>query len=169
MSAKKKIRFLTSPKELKLTVRAAAVLLASPVLLKRYDIQKTVGLLTPRRAVKSKKRVSQDRVIDLCHRVLSGFSKVSYKTNCLRRCLLYYHCLRRQGEPVEIIFGVKMGKDDLQGHCWLTSGERLIGDREEMVKQFTPMFSLPSLEAADDSDSELWTTIERLNKLSFDD
>ena len=167
MSASKKIRFLTSPTELKLTARAAAVLLASPVLLKRYDIQKTVDRLTPKKRVKKKRRLDPDRVIYLCHRVMSGFARVSYKPNCLRRSLLLYHCLRRNGTPVEIHFGVKMGKEALEGHCWLTTDEGLIDDREEMVSQFAPMFSLPHPETANGSGSEIWSTIDRLDKLSF--
>ena len=103
MSAAKKIRFLTNPTEVKLTVRAAAVLLASPVLLKRYDIRKTVDFLTPRRRVKPKKQLSRDRVIDLCHRVMNGLAKVAFKPNCLRRNLLMYHCLRRHGADEESI------------------------------------------------------------------
>lgn len=169
MSATKKIRFLTRPREVKLTVRAAAVLLAAPVLLKRYDIRRTVDILTPRRGLKDKKRIPQDRVIYLCQRVLNGYARVAQNPNCLRRSLLLYHCLRRHGTPVEINFGVKMGQEELKGHCWLTTSDGLVEDREEMVRQFTPMFSLPKSEHEDAvEDAELWATIERLDKLTFD-
>lgn len=170
MSASNKLRLLRKPAELKLAVRAAAVVLASPVLLKRYDIQKTVEILTPQKRAKPKKRLPPDRVIQLCHRVLDGFARVSRPTNCLRRNLLLYHCLRRHGTPVEINFGVKMGEGQLQGHCWLTTSEGLIEDREEMVEQFAPMFRLPRTEKNGVGDDvELWSTIERLDKLTFDE
>jgi len=169
MGAAKKIRFLTNPTEVKLTVRAAAVLLASPVLLKRYDIQKTVDFLTPRRRVKPKKQLSHERVIYLCQRVLNGFARVAFRSNCLKRSLTMYHCLKRHGAAVDIHFGVKMGDEELQGHCWLMVDNQLVGDSEEMVGQFAPMFSLPHSETTNGDGSEIWRTIEKLDKLSFDD
>jgi hypothetical protein len=168
MSVSNKLRVAMNPAELFLIARIATVLLILPASLKLLNINRITRMLTPRRTRTPPEQLSPERITYLCLRVLTLFGRISYRSNCLRRCLLLFHCLRYHGKPVVIHFGVKPSGEDLVGHCWLTLDGVLYHDRIEMVSQFTHMFSLPSPAPVTGSSSEGRTTSPDLRTVSFD-
>lgn len=62
-----------------------------------------------------------------------------WRHTCLRRCLVLYHVLRRQGTPVELCVGVRRGEgQELAAHAWLELGgehflEQSSGEEREFV------------------------------------
>jgi hypothetical protein len=168
MSVSNKLRVAMNPTELFLVARITAVLLALPVFLNLLNINRMVRILTPGRVRTPPGQLSPERVTYLCLRVLTLFSRFSYRSNCLRRCLLLFHCLRYYGTPVLINFGVKPGGDELLGHCWLTLDGVLYQDRIDMVSQFTHMFSLPRLASVSGDPSGRGEKPPDLRAVSFD-
>lgn len=168
MGALNKIRVVVNPSELLLIMRITAVLLVLPVSLKFMNIHRIVQTLTPVRTRKPPEGLPPERISYLCLRVLGLFGRLSYRTNCLRRCLLLFHCLRYYGSAVVIHFGVKPGGEDLLGHCWLTVDGVLYQDSADMVRRFTHMFSLPSGEPAAGAPSGLRDEGPDLRTISFD-
>ncbi len=143
MSISNKLGVATNPTEMRLIARITAVLLTLPLLLKLFNINRIVTMLTPEPPREPRRQLSRERVAYLCIRVLTLFGKLSYRSSCLRRCLLLFHCLRVYGTPAVIHFGVKTRTEELLGHCWLTIDGSLYHDRIDMVSQFTHMFALP--------------------------
>lgn len=143
MSISNKLRIAANPAERRLVGRAAAVALILPVLLRFCGIERIVAFLTPPPPARGRRQPSRERIAYVCLRMLGAYDRLWYRSNCLRRSLLLYHCLRTAGTPAVIHFGVKQGSDALLGHCWLTVDGVLVNDRAEMVSQFTPMFTLP--------------------------
>lgn len=43
-----------------------------------------------------------------------------FRPTCLKRSLLLFHFLRREGIPVKIHYGISKNGDKLEGHSWLT-------------------------------------------------
>jgi len=66
---------------------------------------------------------------------------------CLRRSLVRYHFLRREGLPVMLQFGAKFvgGKPDREvtGHAWLTLDGQPYHEADENWRGFVVMFSFP--------------------------
>jgi hypothetical protein len=168
MSISNKLRVAMNPAELFLVARITAVLLILPASLKLLSINRITRMLTPRRRRTPPEQLSPERITYLCLRALTLFGRISYRSSCLRRCLLLFHCLRYYGKPVVIHFGVKPSGEDLVGHCWLTVDGALYHDRIEMVSQFTHMFSLPSRSPVTGGPSEERSTIPDLRTVSFD-
>ncbi|MEK7324660.1 MAG: lasso peptide biosynthesis B2 protein [Chloroflexota bacterium] len=67
---------------------------------------------------------------------------------CLRRSLVRYHFLRREGLPVVLQFGAKFvaGKLDREvtGHAWLTLDGQPYHEADENWRGFVVMFSYPN-------------------------
>ena len=65
---------------------------------------------------------------------------------CLRRSLLRYHYLRRNGLPVVIHFGARRLGDDIAGHAWLTLYGQPYHEKPEHVLLHSLMWSYPDTE-----------------------
>lgn len=67
---------------------------------------------------------------------------------CLRRSLVRYHFLRREGLPVVLQFGAKFvaGAPDREvtGHAWLTLNGKPYYEADENWRGFVVMFSYPN-------------------------
>lgn len=67
---------------------------------------------------------------------------------CLRRSLVRYHFLRREGLPVTLQFGAKFvaGKPDREvtGHAWLALDGQPYHEADENWRGFAIMFSFPN-------------------------
>jgi hypothetical protein len=62
---------------------------------------------------------------------------------CLPRALSLYQCLRREGLPVQLVFGVRPGLRIEEGHAWLQMrGEPLLEPADRM-QGFVPVFLHP--------------------------
>lgn len=74
---------------------------------------------------------------------------------CLRRSLVRYHFLRREGLPVRLRFGAKFvgGKPDrdVTGHAWLTLDGQPYHEAGENWRGFAIMFSFPNSNANSNS------------------
>ena len=67
---------------------------------------------------------------------------------CLRRSLVRYHFLRREGLPVILQFGAKFVADkpdrEVTGHAWLTLDGQPYYEADENWRGFVIMFSFPN-------------------------
>lgn len=58
---------------------------------------------------------------------------------CLQRSYQFRQLLRRHGVHVDWVFGVRTWP--FGAHCWLQIGDRVIADRLERVRRYTPIMS----------------------------
>jgi len=56
---------------------------------------------------------------------------------CLQRAFQLRRLLARRGIAVDWVFGVRTWP--FGAHCWLQSGDMLVGDRLERVGRYTPI------------------------------
>ena len=59
---------------------------------------------------------------------------------CLARALAYRMIALRRGHAASLVIGVKF--DPFAAHCWVQDGPRLLNDRLERVRLFTPIMVL---------------------------
>jgi hypothetical protein len=65
---------------------------------------------------------------------------------CLKRSLLLYHFLRKEGLPVVVNIGVTKENGDLIGHSWLTLDGVPFYETRENAGRFNTVLSYPSQE-----------------------
>jgi hypothetical protein len=58
---------------------------------------------------------------------------------CLRRSLVLWYLLRREGIDSELRIGVRKEAEKIIGHAWVEIDGSVINDDVENIKQFTPM------------------------------
>jgi len=62
---------------------------------------------------------------------------------CLPRTLSLYHCLRLEGVPVEVVFGVRPHSGLQEGHAWLELDGRPLMEPAQRMQGFVPIFHHP--------------------------
>lgn len=62
-----------------------------------------------------------------------------YKATCLRRSLLVWGLLRRQGVQSKICFGVRMSDCKLEAHAWLEYKGLVLNDSLMVNHRYTPL------------------------------
>ena len=65
-----------------------------------------------------------------------------YWTNCLRKSLVLWFLLRRQGIDSELRIGVRREQDKFEAHAWIEYEGRVLNDNQNVRQQFA-MFEHP--------------------------
>lgn len=106
-----------------LAFQIGVLLCRLPVLLRLYALPTLLHRLTPSDAtIMIAPDLERDRAVRLVRQVcqLRLFRTRLFPLVCLRQSLSLYYTLTRLGCPVMIHFGVRKGKEELQGHSWVT-------------------------------------------------
>jgi hypothetical protein len=113
----------------------------------RGPLPEALQKLTPMREPAINVEADAERIRDLAD-VVALLDRRSPLGLCLRRSLVRYHFLRREGLPVVLQFGAKFvgGKPDREvtGHAWLTLGGNPYLEADENWRGFVVMFSYPN-------------------------
>jgi hypothetical protein len=68
-----------------------------------------------------------------------------YRATCLRRSLLVWWFLRREGIRGEVCFGVRMRDGRLEAHAWVEYNGVVVNDSPAVRAQYQPLYhALPS-------------------------
>jgi hypothetical protein len=114
-------------------------LAASRWRLKVLGLNRTLGAITRRKA-KVANHCSVD-VSEQLRRTIGAFRGaggiVSTLDNCLSQSVAVAGRLLRQGVRTNLVLGVRLGP--FSAHCWVQHGDRLVNDRIDMVRMFTPI------------------------------
>jgi hypothetical protein len=79
------------------------------------------------------------RATDLSEIVETAARKRLVNATCLRRSLVLWYLLRKEGIESELRFGVRKVSDEIIGHAWVEIDGSVINDDVRYIKQFTPM------------------------------
>jgi hypothetical protein len=63
-----------------------------------------------------------------------------YKATCLRRSLLVWWLLRRQGIESQLDFGVRMVDGKLEAHAWVEYNGMVVNDSENVRQDFQTLY-----------------------------
>ena len=88
--------------------------------IRRRGLMDLIKLLTPRRT----RRGHRARRIVVFVNWWLNRNIFMLRPTCLRRSLLLYRFLTREGLPVRIHYGIKKTSDRSEGHSWLTLDDR---------------------------------------------
>jgi len=116
-----------------LAIQVVFLLCRLPVLLRLYALPTLLHrLTTPDATGMAPSEVKRDRAVRVVLRVcqLRPFRFRLFPRTCLRQALALYYMLTRLGYPVMIHFGVRKGKEELQGHSWITVKGMPVTQRE---------------------------------------
>jgi len=130
-----------------LAIQVGVLLCRLPVLLRFYALPTLLHRLTPPDSnAMTANEVTRDRAVHVVLQVcqLRFFRTRLFPLACLRQSLTLYYTLTRLGYPVMIHFGVRKGKEELEGHCWLTGKGMPVTERGESSASYRIVYSYPS-------------------------
>lgn len=152
----KTVELLCQRQNLKTLLQMFAFAAVMPILIKCFSLQRILGMMTPREKAQAQNtsHASVKRIVSLGLLLLNR-NRLFLKNSCLKRSLLLYYFLRKDGVNVQIYFGIKKLDDRLSGHSWLTQDGNLLADREQHRRAFTEVLSFP---AAKNINHSTWQT-----------
>ena len=77
---------------------------------------------------------------------IMGRLRGPWRLTCLRRSLVLYYLLRRAGQPVGLVIGVRRGEGrDFEAHAWLTCrGQPYLEDSDSHMPEFKVIAKFPA-------------------------
>jgi len=132
--------------DLPLSRLRAADLLSIWLLLARARRQVRAEPLEHVLELRRARRVSNERkdardVEALCARFRRARALVPVRPTCLQDSLALRDWLAARDASAAIVFGVKL--DPFAAHCWLQSGDTVLNDAPDKVREFTPILVVP--------------------------
>ena len=79
-------------------------------------------------------------VSDLARGYADARLYVPARRRCVPDSLAMIYSLWRRGHDAELYFGVRL--EPFAAHCWVQSGDLLLSDPLDIVREFTPVFRL---------------------------
>lgn len=123
------------------TTSALSCLAATRLRLKAAGLGRTLSWLSTRKARLPKSDASPDGQVE---RIMAGFIAAarfaSQLDNCLGHSLAVASKMIAKGMRPDVVLGVQLGP--FSAHCWIQYDDRLVNDRFDMVRAFTPILVL---------------------------
>lgn len=118
-------------------LQAGAILFAAGLACRGKSI---LDLIAPdaRRAARPDETAAAGRIVAAARAALPW---IPLEGECLQRSYQLRRLLRRHGILVDWVFGVRTWP--FGAHCWLQIGDRVVVDRLERVRRYTPIMSAP--------------------------
>jgi hypothetical protein len=130
----------TSLTELRLTIEAAVTALAAPRIarLRPESMHRVLEARLPKWCTPAS---SEDRVVHVVDSVLNRAPRRS-RNWCLVRGITLYRLLRETGRDVNLVFGARLVDGEIEAHCWLSDGVKVIHEPSHEAERFDEMFRL---------------------------
>jgi hypothetical protein len=104
--------------------------------------QKLERLIDRRRTQRRPSRYrTPDEIEALCARFRRARALVPIEPTCLQDSLALRDWLHARQASAPIVFGVKL--DPFAAHCWVQSGNTVLNDAPDKVREFTPILVVP--------------------------
>lgn len=120
------------------SLRAAGALARARLALRLGSLERVLAALAARKSALGAGQAAPTACLE---RVAAAFDMsalaVSPRDACLPRSLAMARWLLGGGHPATLVIGVKLRP--FLAHCWVQCGDRLISDRPDCVREFTPI------------------------------
>lgn len=104
-------------------------------------LQGMMEKLAPLRSTKeSVSDASLQRAREIARLVSIAAQHGPYKANCLRKSLLVWWFLRREGIPSEIRFGVRIVRGKIEAHAWLEYHSVIVNDSASVRHYYQTLY-----------------------------
>lgn len=115
--------------------------IALPCLL-LLPLRKMLRLFTPRQRIVAEETVIRRRYQKILHYACYWFrwKWIDRHNSCLKKSLLLYYFLNREGIPTRICFGIKKNEENLCGHSWIETPYSYFfppDDHEDFIRIYT--------------------------------
>jgi len=131
-----------SPARFRRAVRLLLVWWGMPRRIRRQPMSTLLPALDPRHPPSTPPPGALEDIADAAVLLVDRW-KLPLDDRCLPRTLSLYHCLRAEGIPVEIVFGVRPGPKLEEGHAWLELDGRPLMEPARRMQGFLPIFRHP--------------------------
>jgi hypothetical protein len=103
-----------------------------------YRLKRAMEWLSPRQSVDTpaSETGTLERAREIARIVAIAAEHGVYKATCLRRSLLVWWFLRREGIQSRICFGVRTSHDKLEAHAWVEYHGIVVNDSGSVHEQF---------------------------------
>lgn len=82
---------------------------------------------------------SMQRAFEIARAVSIAARRGFFRATCLRRSLLVWWWLRRQGIPSSLCFGVRTSAGKLEAHSWVEYNGTVLDDSADVRNQYRPL------------------------------
>ena len=121
-----------------------------PLIMKLLSLPALLKMLTPEYR-KGKSGEMEEKIIKYTDYIFSRNFWI-YRTTCLKRSLILYHFLRKDGINVQLCFGVRYsnkpasaGDKELEGHAWLMyEGDMYLENNVDAASTYKVTYCFPS-------------------------
>ncbi|MDD9933399.1 MAG: lasso peptide biosynthesis B2 protein [Myxococcales bacterium] len=121
-------------------IEAFGIRAALPVLLRALPLDRVLDTLTPPPAEREPDPRALRAIEDATDMVTRRFRPT--RTACLKRALMRYRMLRREGYDASFVIGVRSGGEDgFEAHAWVTIDDAPLMEREPI--NYRPTFIWP--------------------------
>lgn len=129
-----------SPRDWLLIARMLSILLLFGVLRHVRSLPELIQTLDPG-SEKSANALPVDRKVQICDAILRRLYGKDY---CLRRSVILFHVLRRDGIPVRFVMGVVVRENDsLFGHAWVEMDGEPLAEAVDPRESYAVTYSYP--------------------------
>ena len=129
--------------EVPLTIRMACLGLVTPFLLRALPLPRLMAALDSSGSCDPR----PDELLARHLRIASGLFRNGRRrlgSNCLRRSVVLFHTLRRDGFPARVVFGITRGGDgSLDGHAWVELDGTPILEQKDPREEYRRAFVYP--------------------------
>ena len=129
------------PSNALLFMRILGLIVLSPALV-RLSPPRLFSFLEPKSTGKTPVRSQEERIVRYTDALLANRGPLPHRS-CLRRAIMLYYFLSREGAKLEVCFGVAPSNGDLGGHCWLVRDGEPFLESGDPLATFTPVYSFP--------------------------
>ncbi len=113
-----------------------------PSRIRRLPLDQLLATLDPRGPVPAERPDTAIEIAEMA-RFLLYRTPLPLHNTCMVRSLTLYHCLRAEGAPASVVFGVKPGKEIREGHAWLELRGEPYLEPDARRRGFSPIFRYP--------------------------
>lgn len=87
------------------------------------------------RRLAARRGVREDEVLRRTGKWFAALDRLGLRPSCLVRSLTLAHVLREEGHDAHLVFGVRSGNGEMEGHCWVAVDGRPLMEAPDSFKE----------------------------------
>jgi hypothetical protein len=121
--------------KLKKWLEALRIYTRSGAALLRSTLFPAVELRGLEKRLSGRQRTREDEVLRRAGKWFAILSRLGLHPSCLVRSLTLARVLREEGHDAQLVFGVRSGNGDMDGHCWVAVDGRALTEAPESFEE----------------------------------
>jgi hypothetical protein len=114
---------------------AARIYVCSGAALLRSFLFPAVEMRGLERRLAARQRAGEDEVLRRAGKWFALLGKLGMRPSCLLRSLTLARVLRQEGHDAHLVFGVRSGNGEMEGHCWVAVDGRPLTEAPDSFEE----------------------------------